>query len=69
MRKKRRIHINIASIIFICVFIYIIITLISFAARKHIDTYQVTEGPLAGNDIYSALILRNEKLEFSPADG
>ena len=69
MRKRRRIHINIASIIFICIFIYIIITLISFAARKHIDTYQVIEGPLSGNDIYTALVLRDEKLEFSGADG
>jgi len=69
LHKNRRIHINIASIIFICIFIYIIFTLISFAARKHIEAWQVIEGPLAGNDIYSALILRDEKLEFSPADG
>ncbi len=69
MRSRRKVHINIASLIFIFVLIYIIITLITFAAKKHIESYQVIEGPLAGNDIYSALILRDEKLEFANAEG
>ncbi len=69
MKKKRRISFNIATVIFILILCYIVITLISYATRSHIDPYQVIEGPLSANDTYSALILRSEQLEYARADG
>jgi hypothetical protein len=70
MRKRGfRIHLNIGTVIFGVIFIYLIITLLMYAFRNHIDTYQVTEGPLSGNDTYNALILRDETVVESSADG
>lgn len=69
--KKRsfRIHLNIGTVIFGVIFIYLVITLIMYALRTHVDTYQVISGPLSGNDTYTALILRDETVVQSSADG
>jgi hypothetical protein len=70
MEKRRfKIHLNIGTVIFGVIFIYLIITLFLYAFRTHVETYQVTSGPLSGNDTYTALILRNESVEQSSADG
>ena len=70
MKKRRfRIHLNIGTVIFGVIFIYLIITLLMYALRTHVDTYQVISGPLSGNDTYTALILRDETVVQSSADG
>lgn len=70
MQKKRfRIHLNIGTLIFGILFVYLCITLILFATKRHVDTYQVISGPLSGNDTYTAMIMRNEEVVKSSVDG
>lgn len=70
MKKRRfRIHLNIGTVVFGVIFIYLIITLLIYAFKTHVDTYQVMSGPLSGNDTYTALIMRNETVVQSSADG
>ncbi len=67
--KRINIHMNIGTVIFGIIFIYLIITLILFATKKHIETYQVIAGPLSGNETYTALILRDEEVVSSSSSG
>lgn len=68
-RKRIRIQLNIGTVIFGILFIYLVITLILYATRRHVDTYQVISGPLSGNDTYTALILRDEEVVTASVDG
>lgn len=68
-RKHFRIHLNIGTIIFGILFIYIFATLILYVTRRHVETYQVISGPLSGNDTYTALISRDETVVQSSTDG
>ncbi len=69
--KKRglKIHLNIGTVIFGSILIYLVITLLIYAFKANIDVYQVVSGPLSGNDTYTALILRNETVVKSLVDG
>ncbi len=67
--KKLNIHLNIGTAIFGIIFIYLIITLILFATKKNIETYQVIAGPLSGNETYTALIVRDEEVVTSSSSG
>ncbi len=70
MKKKGlRIHLNIGTVVFGIIFIYLIITLFLYMFRTHVDVYQVVSGPLSGNDTYTALILRDETVVKSSANG
>lgn len=68
-RKHFRIHLNIGTIIFIILFIYLFATLILYITRRHVETYQVISGTLSGNDTYTALIGRDESVIQSSSDG
>lgn len=68
-RKHFRIHLNIGTIIFVILFIYLFATLILYITRKHVETYQVISGPLSGNDTYTALIGRDESVIQSSSEG
>ncbi|MBR3397760.1 MAG: hypothetical protein IKG70_07970 [Lachnospiraceae bacterium] len=67
--RKFRIHLNIGTIIFGALLLYLLITFILFITHRHIETYQVITGPLAGNDTYTALILRDEDVVTSATSG
>ena len=70
MKKRRfRIHFNIGTVMFGILFIYLCITLILFATKRHVETWQVISGPLSGNDTYTALIRRNEEVVKSSVEG
>ena len=70
MKKHRlKIHFNIGTVIFGVLFIYLIITVLLYVFKAHVQTYQVISGPLSGNDTYTALILRNESVVTSATDG
>ncbi len=64
-----RIHLNIGTVVFGVIFVYLIITLVLYALKTHVETYQVSLGPLSGNDTYTALILRDETVVKSSANG
>ena len=70
MKKRRfKIHFNIGTVVFGVLFIYLIITVLLYAFKTHMQTYRVISGPLSGNDTYTALILRNESVVASDTDG
>lgn len=60
---------NIGTLIFGAILFYIVISLIIYATTKHISTYQVISGPLAQNQTYTALAVREEKVVNSNNDG
>lgn len=65
----KRIPLNIGTFIFGAIFIYMIISVILYITADHIESYQVTAGPLAQNQTYTALALREEKIVTSAASG
>ena len=60
---------NIGTLIFGAILMYIVISLIIYATTKHISTYQVIAGPLAQNQTYTALAVRQETVVKSNNDG
>ena len=64
-----RFNLNIGTVIFGAIFIYLIITFFLFISHRHVETYQVIIGPLSGNETTTALILRDEDLCLSTTAG
>lgn len=60
---------NIGTLIFGAILLYILISLIIYATTKHISTYQVISGPLAQNQTYTALAVRQETVVKANNDG
>ena len=60
---------NIGTLIFGAILLYILISLFIYATTKHISTYQVISGPLAQNQTYTALAVREETIITSNNDG
>ncbi len=70
MKKNRfKLQFNIGTLVFGIIFIYLIISLIIFASKRHIETYQVVEGPLSGNDTHRSIVVRDEEAVISQTDG
>lgn len=61
--------INIGTIIFGAILVYILISIFIYATTKHVTTYQVTSGPLAQNQTYTAVALRTETLVTTNGEG
>ena len=53
---------NIGTVLFGVIFVYMIICLVMYVTTDHITAYEVTAGPLAGNYRYNALALRTETI-------
>lgn len=66
---RKLIPLNIGTFIFGAIFIYMIISVILYLTADHIQSYQVTAGPLAKNQTYTALALREEKVVTATASG
>ncbi len=62
-------NINIGMVFFAVMAIYIIISVITYFRKDHIVGYEVMEGSLSTNNIYSAIALRNEKIVESDTAG
>lgn len=65
----KRFPLNIGTFIFGLLFIYMVISVILYLTADHIESYMVTAGPLAQNQTYTALVLRDETLVSSNASG
>lgn len=53
---------NIATIIFSVLFLYMVVSAIFYMTSGHIESYQVTAGPLSMNETYTGLALREESI-------
>lgn len=66
---KETFSFNIGTIVFGAVFLYMIISVGLYLSSEHISTYQVTAGPLAKNQTYVGLAVRNEEIVYSNSGG
>lgn len=69
MKERRGFNLNIGTVIFGALAVYLIITLFLYLASDRITPYLVTSGTLSRNQTYTALALRTEHVVNSTADG
>lgn len=68
--KVRRYRwLNIGTILFGAIFIYIVLTVIMYLTAKHVTSYEVTHGTISGNYRYKALALKSETVITAPKSG
>lgn len=68
-RLKELLSFNIGTIIFGAIFFYMAITLFMYFTSHNISTYQVVSGPLAKNQTYTGLVVREEELITANSSG
>ena len=68
-KLRKAFGINIATIIFGALLVYMIFSAILYLTSSHIDSYQVTTGPLSRNETYTGLALREESVMKSDSSG
>lgn len=66
---RKKIPLNIGTVIFGLVFLYMVISGIRYISSDHLETYVVTAGPLAKNQTYTALALREEQMMSASTSG
>lgn len=60
---------NIGTVIYGMIAFYLLVTLFLYLTAHHITSYQVKSGPLSQNEIYTALVLREEQVVNSSGSG
>ena len=53
---------NIATVIFSVLFLYMLLSAVFYMSSGHIESYQVTSGPLSMNETYTGLAIREESI-------
>ena len=61
--------VNVGTLLFGLILIYILITLILYLTQKHVAGYEVVEGTISGNYRYSAIALKEEEIENTDVSG
>ena len=56
--------VNVGTLMFGLILVYIIITLFLYLTQKHVASYEVVEGTISGNYRYSAIALKEEEVEM-----
>ena len=56
-RYKTKRELNIGTLIFALVFIYLIVAVVAYATEKRITVYEVREGSILKNNSYTGLVL------------
>lgn len=70
LSKARKVFgLNIGTIIFGVLFIYMLFSAILYLTSSHIDSYQVTSGPLSRNETYTGLAIREESVVKADSGG
>ncbi len=60
---------NVGTVVFCAILLYIIVSLLLFLTRNHISYYQVRSGPLTRNTTYTGLALRSEQIITTDTSG
>ena len=60
VQYRRPFRLNVGLIMFLVIFIYVLISLISYLTSHKTEVYQVRSGALADNLVYQGIALRNE---------
>lgn len=69
VKFKKQKKINIGIIVFLIMFVYISINVSMYFTKDHISIYEVKEGQTAQDNVFTGLILRDEKIIKSEAAG
>ncbi len=77
MAKKKRTSVrgffaarlNIATVIYGMIAFYLLVSLILYLTARHITSYQVKNGPLSQNEVYTSIVLREEQVVNSSGSG
>lgn len=67
--RRHSSFLNIGTLIFGAIFIYMVICLIIYVTADHVTTYEVTAGSISGNYRYTALALKSETVIQAPQSG
>lgn len=68
-KYRRPLNINIGVIIFAVMFIYIVICVIMFLTKNHVNRYEVRSGSLSIANVYDGIILRDEMIVSANSSG
>ena len=66
---KTRQEMNIGILLFAFIFLYLIVTIITYATSKKISVYEVREGSIVKDNSYTGFIMREETVFHADADG
>lgn len=66
---RKKWHMNIGIIIFGVIFIYLVVTVLTYVTDKHVSVYEVREGSILKDNAYTGLILRQEEIVYADAEG
>lgn len=66
---RKKWNINIGIIIFGVIFVYLVITVLTYVTAKHISVYEVREGSILRDNSYTGIIIRQEEIVDSQEDG
>ncbi|MEE1113984.1 MAG: HlyD family efflux transporter periplasmic adaptor subunit [Eubacterium sp.] len=69
MAKKRRFTINIGTIVFGAIALYLIISLFLYLSADRVTSYMVTYGTLSKNDTFTAMAVRQEQVINADVSG
>lgn len=68
-RRRKFSNINVGVIIFAVMFIYIIICVVLFFTKGHINRYEVKKGSLSLSNVYTGMALRDEEVVSANSSG
>ncbi len=66
---RRHSWLNIGTILFGAIFLYMVITLINYLTATHITSYEVVSGTISGNYHYTALAMKTEQVVTADYSG
>ena len=69
VKYKKYIGINIGTLLFGIVFVYMMVCIVMYLTSTHIAPYEVKKGSLSGNYKYTALALKSETVVEAPESG
>ncbi|MCR5673287.1 MAG: hypothetical protein K6F87_06185 [Lachnospiraceae bacterium] len=69
VRYRKSLGINYGVLVFLVIFVYIVIMVVSYFRQTHITPYEVKLGSLAINNTYDGVILRDETVVTSDFSG
>lgn len=68
-RRNPKLDLNIGTIIFGALAIYMIILLVTYITKARVTPYMVTSGTLSKNETYTAVAVRSEHLVYAQSSG
>ena len=60
---------NIGTVMFGILFLYLLIIGVRYLTSSHIESYQVSSGPLSSNELYTGLVICEEEVVSADSSG